>query len=265
MQAVAATLLILAALYAALLWVVGRVRAGLEDQQATIREKTAVLELLSQESLRREERERKKFATDLHEGLAQTLSAVKMAIESAQRGAVEAAPLESVVSTLQGAIDQVRTIAMDLHPPSLDDLGLVATIDDLCREFGAAYPGVSVEPEVTAEESAIPARLKFVIYRIIEGALKIIGQQGRASEVRIVLEMENRTLSLLVEDNGVAAEVDGLHADLESPFSAIHERAIITGGQLAISRTARGGLRLRASWSPVRGTATVRVLAGKHI
>jgi signal transduction histidine kinase len=256
---IAATLLILAALCAVLLAVVGRLRASLEGQQATIREKTAVLELLSQESLRREERERKKFATDLHEGLAQTLSAVKMAIESAQRGPAEKAPLESVVLALQGAIGQVRTIAMDLRPPSLDDLGLAASIDALCRDFRAMYPGIRVETEVGVGEGAVPARLKFVIYRIVEGALKIVGQQGRASEVRIRLEMEDRTLSLRVEDN--AQGFGKPHADLQSPFSAIHERAIITGGRLAISRTRAGGLCLVASWSPVAGTATERIPA----
>jgi signal transduction histidine kinase len=255
-QAIVATLVILAAVYAALLAVVNRVRGVIESQQETIRDKTAVLELLSQESLRREEGERKKFATDLHEGLAQTLSAVKLAIERAQ-GADGAAPLKSVVADLQGAISQVRNIAMDLRPPSLDDLGLVPTIDAMCRDFGEAYPSVHVGRHITVQEAVIPARLKFVIYRIIEAALKIAGQRRLATEVHIELEIEDRTLSLVIEDNGSAAALEELHADLQSPFSAIHERAIITGGQLAVSRLASGGLRLRASWSPIGGAVGV--------
>jgi signal transduction histidine kinase len=257
MQVIMATLVILIAVYAALLAVVDRVRGVIERQQEMIRDKTAVLELLSQESLRREEGERKKFATDLHEGLAQTLSAVKLAIESAQ-GTVGAAPLKSVVTDLQGAISQVRTIAMDLRPPSLDDLGLVPTIDALCRDFGETYPGIRVDRHITAQESVIPARLKFVIYRIIEAALKVVGQRALATEVHIELGIEDRTLSLTVEDNGTAPESDAPHADLQSPFSAIHERAIITGGQLAVSRLPSGGLRMRASWSPIRGGVGAR-------
>jgi two-component system sensor kinase len=163
-----------------------------------------------------------------------------------------------VVSDLQGAISQVRTIAMDLRPPSLDDLGLVPTIDATCRDFGLLYPGIHVTRHITAEEAAIPARLKFVIYRIIEAALKIIGQRGSATEVHITLGMEDRTLSLVVEDNGPSAAFDEPHADLQSPFSAIHERAIITGGQLAVSRTLSGGFKMRASWTPVRTAVRAR-------
>jgi signal transduction histidine kinase len=254
MHVIMATLAILVAVYAALLAVVDHVRGIIDRQQETIRDKTAVLELLSQESLRREEGERKKFATDLHEGLAQTLSAVKLAIETAQAGG-GAAPLRSVVSDLQGAISQVRTIAMDLRPPSLDDLGLVPTIDAMCRDFGESYPGIRVDREITAQEAVIPSRLKFVIYRIIEAALKIVGQRARATEVHIELQIEDRTLSLVIEDNGSAEEP---HVDLQSPFSAIHERAIITGGQLSVSRTPAGGLRMQASWSPIRSAVGAR-------
>jgi signal transduction histidine kinase len=255
MQVIMAALGILVMVYAALLALVDRVRGIIERQQETIRDKTAVLELLSQESLRREEGERKKFATDLHEGLAQTLSAVKLAIETVQ-DAGGAAPLRSVVADLQGAISQVRTIAMDLRPPSLDDLGLVPTIDAMCRDFGESYPGIHVDRQITAEEAVIPARLKFVIYRIIEAALKIVGQRARATEVHIELDIEDRTLMLVIEDNGSAEEP---HADLQSPFSAIHERAIITGGQLSVSRTPAGGMRMQASWAPIRGGVAVRV------
>jgi signal transduction histidine kinase len=237
--------------------VVNRVRGLIETQQETIRDKTAVLELLSQESLRREEGERKKFATDLHEGLAQTLSAVKLAIERAQ-GADGGVPLKSVVTDLQGAISQVRNIAMDLRPPSLDDLGLVPTIDAMCRDFGEAFPGIHVDRHITVQEALIPARLKFVIYRIIDAALKIAGQRGLATEVHIELEIEDRTLALVVEDNGSAGALEDLHADVQSPFSAIHERAIITGGQLAVSRLPSGGLRMRASWSPIRSAVEAR-------
>jgi signal transduction histidine kinase len=262
---IASTVVILAVLYAALLLVVNRARSIIESQQQTIREKTAVLELLSQESLRREEGERKRFATDLHEGLAQSLSAVKLAVEKAQSGAFAggAPDLNSIVGELQKAIGQVRAIAMDLRPPSLDDLGLVPSIDALCRDFGDAYPGIDVERRVTAAEAAIPSRLKFVIYRIIEAALKVIGQRAAATHVRIDLETHDHTLALTIEDDGSAPAwqfaAQSPEADPQSPFSAIHERTIISGGRLAVTQTPDGGLSFRATWSPVGGALPVHL------
>ena len=75
---VAITILILAALYAMLLMIVRKARDIIAAQQQTIQDKNAVLEELSRRNLRREERDRKKAADDLHEGLAQTLSAIKL-------------------------------------------------------------------------------------------------------------------------------------------------------------------------------------------
>jgi signal transduction histidine kinase len=154
---------------------------------------------------------------------------------------------------LQAAIGQVRAIAMDLRPPSLDDMGLVATIDALCRDFGDSYPDIHVEQEITAPESAIPPRLKIVVYRIIEAALKLIGRRGQATEIRIALHMQDRTLALSIEDDGTtfisatAAAEAGADA-VHSPLSAIHERTVISGGRLLVARGKEGGLSLRASW-----------------
>lgn len=254
LQLIIATALILACMYAVLLLLVYRLHELIEDQQRTIREKNALLVQLSRESLRREESERKKFATDLHEGLAQTLSAVKFAMENARGssspGRGEA--LESVIPDLQSAIGQARTIAMDLRPPSLDALGLGPTIDALCREFEGANPDVQVERQIAAQESAIPAPLKIIVYRILETALKIVGSHPEATEVRIALETSNRALTLVIEDNATAVvtamrdEDGGL--DPHSPFGAVRERVIISGGKLSIVSNASGNPVLRASW-----------------
>ncbi|HEX4944927.1 MAG TPA: histidine kinase [Usitatibacteraceae bacterium] len=254
LQMLAVMALILTGLYAALLLLVYRSHELIETQQRTIREKNALLEQLSRENLRREESERKKFATDLHEGLAQTLSAVKLAVENARgdTGPDGTSSLESVIPGLQSAIGQVRTIAMDLRPSGLDDFGLVPTLEALCADFLEATPEFRVARQFTAHETDIPASLKIVVYRIVETALKIVAGHPGATGMRIGLEASNRMLTLVIEDDAdavVAAMSDESGArDSESAFMAARERAIISGGKLSVVRNASGNPMLRVSW-----------------
>jgi len=259
-QILAATLLILAVLFAALLMIVRRARDDVDAEKQIARERTETLELLSQRSLRREDVERKKFAGDLHEGLAQTLTAIKLAVETARVGSAAGVDkpdlLKSVVPDLQNALQQVRAIAIDLRPPSLDDLGLVPTINALCREFGKLHPGIRVEQQIKGAEALIPAPLKIVIYRNIEAALKIIGDQGTANEVRILLRVQDGRLTLTIEDYGTAvpSSMVALEMDTQSPFSPIRERTVISGGNLSIARNKAGAITLHASWERQAGT-----------
>ncbi len=258
--AVAATVLVLALLYVVLLLVVRRASDIIESQARTIREKSVMLEALSRESVRREERERKTFATDLHEGLAQTLSAVKLAIERARSvpdtpGGAQRDALQSVVPDLQGAIAKARSIAMDLRPPSLDDLGLMPTIDAECREFGEAHPWIQVEQRFTVSEALIPVALKIVIYRIVEAALRIVANRQATRAVSAGLEMVEGMLELAIEVEGSGAEsVPGsakLRREGDSPFMEIEERVVISGGHLSIVHDEDGGMTLRAAWAVV--------------
>jgi two-component system, NarL family, sensor kinase len=267
--------LIFAALYGALVIIVRRARDIINQQQQAIQEKTDVLEQLSESNLRREDLERKKLASELHEGLAQTLSAIKMEVENAQRQAngVSSGPLpmQAVVPGLQAAIQQTRTIATDLHPSSLDDLGLLPTINAFCREYATVYPWVRVRRQITVKEESIPAPLKIVIYRVIETALKIIARQRTADDARIALEMHDRTLTLMVDANrppsstaspAATPAVDprrpqslqSLHdltvigIDTQSQLGAIRERTVLSGGRLLIEGNGSGGTRLHAWW-----------------
>ena len=267
--------LIFAALYAALVLIVRRARNIISLQQQSIQEQNTILEQLSESNQRREELERKKLAAELHEGLAQTLSAIKMEVENAQRQASGVAsnplPMEAVVPGLQAAIQQTRTIATDLHPSSLDDLGLLPTINAFCREYATVYPWVRVRRQIAVKEESIPAPLKIVIYRVIETALKIIARQRTADEARVTLELHDRTLTLIVDANRPpsthvlapaissagaerrqsiqsVANLTVIGGDTQSQLGAIRERTVLSGGRLLIEGNDSGGTRLHAWW-----------------
>lgn len=248
---------ILALLYAVLVLVVRRAHRIIDEQQQTIRERTAMLETLSAQMMKSEERQKKKIAYELHEGVAQTLSAIKLNVESNHQRDANSPSLEPVVQVLKGAIQEVRSIATGLRPSSLDDLGLIPTINWFSREFEQLHPGAVIEREITLQESEIPAPLKSILYRVIESAFKHIGQQSEPVRTRLILQRSGNTLTLLI--NNTTAESPGLaqpdnpdtDLDLYRQFSEMQERTTLSGGIFSVSGSDHDGYILCSSWSGI--------------
>src|SRR4030042_6679818 len=87
---------------------------------------------------------------------------------------------EGISSTIKEAMNEVRRIQMDLHPSTLDDLGIVATLSWFCRSFQTTYTHIRIEQDVGIGESEVPKILKTVIYRILQEALNNIAKHSKA-------------------------------------------------------------------------------------
>ncbi len=249
--------LILTLLYAVLLLVVMRAKKIIDAQQDTIRERTAVLETLSVQLIASEEAEKLNLAVSLHDGLAQTLTAIKTRIEhslermSANR--VRDDSLNTALAALQGAIEEVQEMAADLRPSSLDKLGLLPTIRWFCREFEYLHPDIRIEQQISAQEHEIPAMLKIVIYRIIEAVLKDIGNNAHRDRIRLSLKPNGNAIMLAIDDvpqySASAETALGAGAHPRMRFAAAQERATLSGGAFSAAFNHEGGITLHASWA----------------
>ena len=251
----AGALLIMAALYAVLLLVVRHANNTIELQQRTITERNETLALLADRMLRSEDSHKQKIALELHEGVAQTLAAVKLKAESSRRDRQqddEAAPGDSMIPMLQEAIEDVRAIATDLRPASLDDLGLLPTIHWLCREFEQRHPGIGIDRRISLHERDIPPSLKGILYGIVMSVLGDIAHHTKAARVRIGLALDDDVLVLQIDEAGEAQ--GGKHsvwADSE-PLACtgrMKELTTLSGGVFTTPRRSDGGAMLRAAWN----------------
>jgi signal transduction histidine kinase len=263
--------LLLAFLYGVLILIMRHATKIIDSQQNTIRGRTAALEMLSAQMLKSGEMEKKKIAFDLHEGLAQTLTAIKTYVEGSRgkSGSAEAntASLEQIVPVLQGAISEVRAIATELRPSSLDGLGLLPTIRWFCREFEQLHPGKRIEQNLALQENDLPAALKIVLYRIVESALKNLVWYADAVQFRLDLRLDNQAIVLTVEnspqDSSYAATTTQTPApDLPVQFVEARERTTLSGGTFSIGRNAAGGVRLQCRWDTAGAAAAFIRTAG---
>ncbi|MGE5319531.1 MAG: sensor histidine kinase, partial [Hyphomicrobiaceae bacterium] len=243
--------LILSSLYAVLLLIVRRASNIIEMQQRTIRERTETLELLSAQMLKSEESNKKKIAFELHEGLAQNLAALKLQAENVRLGHegrdAAAASLDRIIPVLQEAIHEVRTIATDLRPPSLDDLGLLPTISGFCREFEQQYPSIRIERQISLEEQDIPLPLKPILYRIIVSVLNDMAPHASTGMISLALWLEDNRLLLLIDDTAAEAldktaiPLGNIDPQLRAGFARMEELTTLSGGEFSASHHAGGG------------------------
>lgn len=226
--------------------------------EKALKQSEAELWQLSSRLLEAHEEESRRIGRELHDGLAQTLSAIKVWVESAlvqmnHNNSTElAGSLESVVSLVKGAIEEVRRITKHLRPSILDDLGILATISWLCQEFETLYPGVSIGKHIHIQENNVPDSLKIVIYRILQEAMNNISKHSKAKSVQIGLKATDKRIELSIDDNGVGFDVESVFAEIQSEkglgLTSMKERTELSGGTFTIKAAKGKGTNIRASW-----------------
>ncbi|MES9945452.1 MAG: histidine kinase [Candidatus Thiodiazotropha sp.] len=249
------TLLLMLFLYTFLLIHIKRSERIIEDQNRITREKKALLEFLTAKMINAQEDEKKRIAFDLHEDVVQTLSGVKMQLEKylltlnqqEQEGEVNQISME-IVPMLQNAAHKIRSVAIDLRPPSLDDFGLKAALNSLVSECHTEMTGLEVVVEFLVEEEDISTERKAILYRLVKEILKAICfDQQMTGKVRFVFERITGGLSMTA---AVASEQfsDLDDADMPEYFNLMEERSILSGGEFSRKPKYGNTFEVRSVW-----------------
>jgi PAS domain S-box-containing protein len=190
------------------------------------------------------EAERTRIARELHDELAQWLTAIKMDITwltsrlpAEQPRLIERADkMKQLVDT---TVTAVRRIAADLRPVMLDDLGLVPAIEHVVHAF-SERTRVAVSLDLRVGDADLRDPVATAVYRMVQEALTNVARHARATLVTIAVTVEDGMLRVRIQDNGVgisdAPAVQGSHGLL-----GIRERARTLGGDARIYRPPEGG------------------------
>ena len=217
---------------------------------------------LAAQHLNVQESERRRIAADLHDGLGQILSLVKLSIEEAansvRTGASEKAikTFERLAPTVKSALTEMRRISMNLRPATLDDLGILATLAWYFREFEATCPNITLERDISVQESDVGDLQKIAIFRIVQEATSNALRHAAADRIMVSLSNERDTLELLIEDTGcgfdTSAAVDQSAFDRGLGLQSMKERAELSGASYEILSAPGKGTSICVRWpSPV--------------
>ena len=226
--------------------------------ETALRHSESELRLLSAQLLAAQETERRRIARGLHDGISQALGGIKFALEScvarlkSERTQASAQNMRQLIGKVQGVIEDVGRIAMDLHPSVLDHLGIGPTIDWFCRESSANYAQVRLEYEVDVCEEEIAAPVKTAIYRIIQESFNNAVKHAQASTVTLNLKHDRGHVELSVGDDGTGFDptqfksVDKAGRGLG--LVSMRERAEATAGRFRVESRSGQGTTVRVTW-----------------
>ncbi len=224
-----------------------------------LRKSDKELRILSNQLLSAEEKERKRIARELHDGIGQALSAIKFSVENSlrdlnqHRKSLDLNPLQTVIPLIQKTIEEVRRIVKDLRPSILDDLGILATIAWFCREFQSVYSSVRIEKRIDITEDDIPPPLKIIIYRVLQEALNNVAKHSRADQVYLAMHKKPKGIELLVKDNGRGFDLEKTISLNPSQrgfgLASMRERAELSGARFDIDSQIGKGTTIRVSWA----------------
>jgi len=213
--------------------------------------------LLSSQLLTAQENERRRIALDIHDNVSQTLVAMKFRIEHALQDLDDSKQNRDEISNMlvpviQDSIDEVRDIYMRLRPSILDDLGLLATLTWLWRDFESTNPDIDFHSDIDIEDSDIPEKLKVVIFRVVQEALENIARHSKADQVHVTLKRQDDKVELTVQDNGIGINLEEVLTVDDSlrgmGLSGMLERVELLGGTLQIDGNKGKGTSIHASW-----------------
>jgi signal transduction histidine kinase len=215
------------------------------------------LALLSGQLMTAQEVERKRIARELHDSVGQALTAIKYVLERsaeiARQGRLENPQpvLRRAITGLQNASEDIRSIAMNLRPSVLDDLGAASAVAWFCREFSENYPALELHTEVSVTDGDVPERLCTAVFRTLQELLNNVAKHAKARHVHVMLAREGAHLGLQVRDDGVGIERSGSSASLRLGHGIrnLRERAKMTGGELSLGAGENGnGTCARVDW-----------------
>lgn len=203
--------------------------------------------VLLDKTISAQEEERKRIARELHDDTSQGLTASILSLDAAQMALrTDGSKAEEHVTTGKAIVEQVlastQRLMRDLRPAVLDDLGLVPAIVSHAEER-LKPQGISFTVQGQGSERRLPSTMETALYRIAQEAITNVVRHSRASEVLITLDVNDRGVLLVVQDDGVGFDLSSTlatkHGGRGLGLRGMQERALILGGECRIE--AAGG------------------------
>jgi PAS domain S-box-containing protein len=215
---------------------------------------------LSTQLLKLQDEERRRIGRELHDGMAQTVLAVNLSLAQVRQSSSPLSEsagraLEKARALLQQMSREIRTLSYLLHPPLLDELGLVSALKEYVRGF-SERSGIETQLVLPKDFSRLPQSVELALFRIVQESLANIQRHSGSDTATIRLREDPSSITLEIVDygRGMKLSSDGqtqpYAAQLGVGIPGMRERMAQLGGRLAIESSPSGTTVRATIFSP---------------
>lgn len=197
-----------------------------------------------------QEQERKRISREIHDGPAQSLANILVRSElidlSFRDGQVKEAlnEIKSFRENIRQSLTEVRRIIYDLRPMALDDLGLIPTIKKHISTV-SEYNDIDVQLTFHGEEKRLHTNYEVALFRLIQEGLQNAIKHANASLIKVILEIRDKQVSLLIQDDGVGFNQTENTKEDSYGIIGMKERVDLLDGKIEIRSVIKEGTTIK--------------------
>jgi signal transduction histidine kinase len=190
---------------------------------------------------RAQENERRRIARELHDDTIQSLVGLSRQLEALaasyeQRPETTPQRIEDIHESVDNMIQRVRRFSQDLRPSTLDDLGLLPTLEELIADLNRV--GLQAELRVVGGRRRLPSEVELTFFRIAQEALNNVMKHAQATQVVTTVELSDSAIRMTIQDNGKGFKpptpINHLAAMGKLGVIGMYERVRLVGGTLSV-------------------------------
>lgn len=211
-------------------------------------------EQLLQQLVTAQEEERRHIARELHDQMGQNLTALILGIKALQGNGSDSDGAAERIRQLQALAVQigqeVRSLAVQLRPSVLDDLGLLLALSNYVEQWSArAHIAVDLHSD-GLDVGRLSLAVETTLYRLVQEALTNVLKHAEASQVSVIIERRADEVRLIVEDDGVGFSAPTAPSEPGNApqlgLIGMRERVVLLGGSLTIESAPGSGTTIFA-------------------
>lgn len=221
-----------------------------KEAECALAESEAELRRLATEVSLAEERERRRIASELHDGAIQNLGLARIMFGSLTKsgGLGDNQQAQKIRKLLEQCVRELRTLLSELSPPALYDLGVAEALDWLTERFRTRH-GLNCTLRVEGHPAALAKNVEVMLFQVVRELLINVTKHAQANNVDIRLWQVNDTLSVCVSDDGIGLDTSLLDRPPSDTHGfglfSVRERLRLLGGQMQV--VSNGGAQITVS------------------
>ena len=203
--------------------------------------------------IKAQEEERRRIARDIHDAPAQNIASLVIKTEIVEkllkRGNIHIEDeLKDIKTQLRAVLKEIRGIMYDLRPISLDEVGLIPTIERMAADM-SYEKNIAIEIKKISDYPIFNSLNKLIVYRIVQESLNNIIKHSGAKNVVIRMDVRKDSINGSVSDDGKGFDADSLMEAKDKSFglSSMKERAEIAHGSITIKSVVGKGTKIMFS------------------